>query len=62
MKGLKRDDEELLKAYLLGAVLGSVLCQRGYFLLHASVMDTEKGGGGFLRPFRIRKINSGGSF
>ena len=39
----ERDDEELLKAYLLGAVLGSVLCQRGYFLLHASVMDTEKG-------------------
>ena len=39
----ERDDEELLKAYLLGAVLGSVLCQRGYFLLHASVIDMGKG-------------------
>lgn len=36
-------EEGLVRAFLLGAVMGALLYQRGYFLLHGSAVDTDHG-------------------
>jgi hypothetical protein len=55
--------EDILQLFLLGSAFGALLHQRGLLAMHASTIQTDRGGGSFCRrlwPWKIDLVGSAG--